>query len=96
MVACSGEKADESTAYGRGQILFRNICVACHNADPTQEGPIGPVIAKAPLELLRAKVLRGEYPEGHTPKRNTKQMPPLPYLEPHLPDLVAFLAGREG
>ena len=95
LVACSEEKAKtESPAFARGQTLYRNICITCHNMDPNQEGPLGPIISNASLELLRAKILRGEYPEGFSPLRDTKQMPPLAYLEPHLPDLAAFLAGQ--
>jgi hypothetical protein len=68
--------------------------VVCHSSDPTQEGSLGPAIAKASLELLQAKVLRGEYPEGHTPSRDTQQMPQFTYLESSLPDIAAFLAGQ--
>ena len=95
LVACSDQKVEtETTAYERGQTLYLNICVVCHDADPSLEGGLGPVVAKASLELLRAKVLRGEYPEGFSPLLDTKQMPVFEYLEPHLPDLAAFLAGQ--
>ena len=36
-------------------------------------------------------MLRGEYPPGYTPKRGSKAMPPLPYLEDYTRDIAAFL-----
>jgi mono/diheme cytochrome c family protein len=96
LAGCSDESAQtENSAYARGHTLYLKVCIACHHADPGQEGNLGPAIANASLELLRAKVLRGEYPEGHTPRRDTKQMPQFQYLESTLPDLAAFLAGPE-
>jgi mono/diheme cytochrome c family protein len=97
LMACSDDAAEsKDPAYARGQNIYRNVCIACHHANPSQPGIIGPAIANASLELLEAKVLRGEYPEGYTPQRSTKQMPPLQYLEANLGDLAAYLAGREG
>ena len=96
-MACAGE-ADESgdPAVARGKTIYRNICVVCHDADPNQASPLGPEIASASRELLEAKLLRGEYPAGYTPKRNTQQMPRFEYLEPNLDDITAFLANRRG
>ena len=36
-------------------------------------------------------MVRGEYPPGYTPKRNTRAMPPLPYLEDYVADIAAYL-----
>lgn len=98
LVSCSDDQPDEdaflSPAARRGKQVYVN-CIACHGADPTRDGPVGPAIAGASRELIAARVLRGEYPEGHRPKRNTKQMPPMPYLEPHLDDLAAYLREVE-
>jgi mono/diheme cytochrome c family protein len=95
MLGCADEGAEvEKTAYQRGHDLYRNICLTCHNKDPKEEGSLGPAVANASLELLQAKILRGEYPAGHKPMRGTQQMPKLAYLGPHLPDLAAFLAGE--
>ena len=58
---------------------------------PDQQGVIGPAVAGASRELLEAKVLRGAYPPGYAPKRNTKTMPPLPHLRDHIGDLAAYL-----
>jgi mono/diheme cytochrome c family protein len=76
----------------RGEKVYRSACIACHAPDPTQPGPVGPEIAGSSLELLRAKVLRNEYPPGYAPRRETRAMVPLPHLEPDLPALAAYLA----
>ena len=96
-IACSGE-SDESgdPTVARGELIYRNVCTVCHNADPSLDGAIGPAIGSASRELLEAKLLRGEYPSGHTPKRATQQMPRFEYLEPNLGELAAFLASRGG
>jgi mono/diheme cytochrome c family protein len=97
LTACSGE-SDESAdpTVARGEMIYRNICTVCHNADPSLDGSIGPAIANSSRELLEAKLLRGEYPSGHTPKRDTQQMPRFEYLEPNLGEIAAFLASRGG
>jgi hypothetical protein len=61
--------------------------------NPAQDGALGPAVAGASMELLEARILRGEYPEGYTPKRPSKIMVPLPHLEPKLPELAAYLAS---
>ncbi len=95
-MACAGESEESGDpAVARGEKIYRNICVVCHNADPNQPGALGPAVASASRELLEAKLLRGEYPAGYTPKRNTQQMPRFEFLEPNLDDIVAFLASRK-
>jgi len=94
-MACAGESEESGDpAVARGEKIYRNICVVCHNADPNQPGPLGPANAGASRELLEAKLLRGEYPAGYTPQRNTQQMPRFEFLEPNLDDIAAFLASR--
>ena len=75
----------------RGKVVYRNNCTACHAPDPNQEGGLGPSVAGSSLELLTAKVLLSEYPEGYTPKRDSRVMVALPFLEPELPALHAYL-----
>ena len=95
MTACGGDTdSSEDPAVAKGELIYRNICVVCHNAEPSEEGTLGPAIAHASRELLEAKVVRGEYPEGYTPARDTHQMPQFEYLEPNLDDLTAFIASR--
>jgi mono/diheme cytochrome c family protein len=95
LVACSqGEAGDPAAALAkRGEQVFQNNCTACHAREPGREGPVGPAVAGASLQLLEAKVLRNEYPPGYTPKRDTKAMIPLVHLEPELPALAAYLAA---
>ena len=75
----------------RGRQVWLGQCVACHNPDPSKDGPVGPAVKGASRELLEARMLRGEYPPGYTPKRNTNVMPPRPDLAPNIPDLAAYL-----
>ena len=94
-LACGGESEQTGDpAVARGEKIYRNVCVVCHNADPNQAGALGPEIAGTSRELLEAKLLRGEYPSGYTPKRNTQQMPRFEFLKPNLDDIAAFLASR--
>lgn len=75
----------------RGRRVYLAQCAACHNSDPAKDGPVGPAVKGAARELLEARVLRGGYPEGYKPKRDTKVMPPRPDLAPAIPDLAAYL-----
>lgn len=93
--ACGGENAEVETAETRGKRVYGNVCATCHGPNPAQDGVLGPAIAGASEELIRARVIEGGYPPGYTPKRNTKQMVPLPHLEPVIGDLVAYLASIE-
>jgi len=77
----------------RGKLVYGQACIACHNVDPTLDGPLGPAIAGSSLALVEARVLRAEYPDGYTPKRNTRAMVALPHLEPDVPALAAYLAS---
>jgi mono/diheme cytochrome c family protein len=75
----------------RGKQIYLANCAACHNVDPTKEGSLGPAIKGSPRELLEARVPRGAYPPGYTPKRKTSIMPTFPDLQPDIPDLEAYL-----
>jgi mono/diheme cytochrome c family protein len=87
--------AGADAAVARGRAVYLSICTACHNADPNLDGAIGPANAGASRELVEAKVLRGEYPPGYTPKRPSQAMPPLPHLAASIDDLTAFLAASK-
>lgn len=78
-------------AAGRGKQVYLTECIVCHNPDPARDGVLGPAIKGASQELLEAKVLRGAYPPGYTPKRATALMPPIPKLSPQIANLAAFL-----
>ena len=75
----------------RGRQVYLGNCVACHNTDPAQPGPVGPPIKGSPRELLEAKVLHGTYPPGYTPKRPTKVMVPIPAVAPEIAALAEYL-----
>jgi len=87
----SNDDASQPSAAQRGRKIYENVCIACHNGDPTQPGSLGPQIAGASRELIEAKVLRGEYPPGYTPVRPGKTMPRYEYLAGRLGDVAAYL-----
>jgi mono/diheme cytochrome c family protein len=90
--AASEAQGDLTTLVKRGRATYTANCIACHNPDPSQDGGIGPSVAGSSVELLEARIMRNEYPQGYQPKRDTKAMIPLPYLEKDIPALAAFLA----
>ena len=83
--------AEQANPVEAGRRAYMANCIACHNADPAKEGTVGPAIAGSSLELVRARVMKAEYPPGYTPKRDTRAMAPLPYLEKEMPALAAYL-----
>jgi mono/diheme cytochrome c family protein len=90
------EPAGLSELALQGQRVYQNVCIACHNGNPALDGSVGPANAGASVALLEAKLLRGEYPEGYTPKRATVVMPKFEYLKDQIPSLHAYLnEGRQ-
>ncbi len=89
---CSSEDASLSPLAQEGRRIYGNVCVACHNGDPTRDGALGPAIAGSSRELLEARLLRGEYPPGYTPKRSSASMPRFEHLADKLDALAAYLA----
>jgi mono/diheme cytochrome c family protein len=93
--ACSDEgSAPPAGAWARGQLVYKNVCVACHNPDPSLQGALGPAIAGSSRELVEARLVRGSYPEGYLPKLPSKAMPAFPHLAGSVDDLTAFLNDR--
>jgi mono/diheme cytochrome c family protein len=82
----------ELIAAGRG--VYNANCIACHNMDPAKDGALGPAVAGASYALLEARIVRGEYPPGYEPKRDTRVMIPLPHLKPQLKELTAYLDSK--
>lgn len=78
----------------RGRQVYLARCTACHNADPTRTGPVGPAVKGASIDLVRARVLWAAYPSGYVPKRSTRIMPAQPDLIPWVADVAAFLEAR--
>ena len=92
-VACSkdSKEAPQNPDAARGRAVFVANCVACHNSDPSKDGPIGPAIKGSSRELIEARVLSTSYPPNYTPKRPTKVMPQFPFLKDDIPYLAAYL-----
>ena len=93
-LACGGgdDGAGLDAAAARGKTVYDNVCTACHNRDPREAGALGPGVAGASLELIEAKVLRGEYPPGYVPKLPSVAMPKYEYLVEGVGDVAAYLA----
>ena len=88
-LGCQGGDGEDPVA--RGKRVYTANCLACHNADPTRDGTLGPAVADSSPELLEARVLRGEYPPGYKPKRDSGLMQPMPYLAADIDALAAYL-----
>jgi mono/diheme cytochrome c family protein len=93
LLACSeGRDVELSPAAQRGRQVYLNVCVACHNANPGQDGAIGPALTGTTRELLEYRVVRGAYPPGYHPKRDSHAMPAFPDLAGDVDDLYAFIS----
>jgi mono/diheme cytochrome c family protein len=90
VAACSGQGALSPEAE-RGRQVYVAQCTSCHSSDPAQNGPLGPAVKGSTRELLEARLLRGTYPPGYTPKRPSAVMQPMPHLAGGLDDLAAYL-----
>ena len=92
-LACSQESSDgasQASAAQRGQQIYGNVCIACHNARSDPARLARARRWRAPRSaLLEAKLLRGEYPPGYTPSRPGQTMPRFDYLRDHIGDLAA-------
>ena len=83
--------ASNQKLIAAGKAIYFSSCIACHNADPSQTGPVGPEVSGSSMDLLRSKVLEGTSPPGYSPKRPTQLMVPLPHLKEQIPAIHAFL-----
>ena len=91
VVAVVEDTRTEAELIEAGRSVYNANCIACHNMNPAQDGALGPAVAGSSYELIEARVLRAGYPEGYTPKRDSRVMVALPHLEPHLKELTAYL-----
>jgi mono/diheme cytochrome c family protein len=99
-LSCQSKPSGESTVstvpdrqalVRRGRAVYQTNCAVCHHSDPTKTGSLGPAVQGSSLELLEARILRGAYAPGYTPKRETHVMAPLPHLKSEIPAIHAYL-----
>ena len=88
---CGGGSDSLSPLAREGRATYMSVCIACHNADPSKEGGLGPAIDGSSVELLEARVVRGEYPPGYVPRRTSGAMPAFPHLAEEIEALHAYL-----
>lgn len=104
--ACTKKTETEPTAVqsleteaaklaARGRSVYMAQCIACHNANPSRDGGLGPAVANSSFELLEARILHATYPVGYTPKRASKTMPAMPHLKNELAALHAYLNSQD-
>ena len=89
--ACKKQAEAPKSPYQRGKTVYMARCIACHNVNPREVGSLGSAVFGSSRELLEVRVLRGEYPPGYTPKKNSKLMPPMPELADDIAALHAYL-----
>ena len=85
---CEEKKSDPAS---KGRTVYMAHCIACHSPNPAVDGSVGPALQGSALELIEARVLRGEYPPGYSPKRTTHIMQRLPLEQVDVENLHAFL-----
>ena len=88
-------KPDARAWIQRGRAVYQTQCTACHNTNPHRPGSLGPDVFGSSRELLEARIVRGSYPAGYTPKRETHVMAPLPHLKNELDAIHAYLNAVE-
>ena len=85
-----GKSEAEIKLISRGRTVYMTTCVVCHHTNPKLVGPTGPAIEGSSIELIKAKLLKGGYPEGYKAKRSTHLMPT--FIEEHKDDVDAIHA----
>lgn len=82
----------------RGEAIYKRLCATCHDVDPSRDRPGsfgGPPVTGSSRELLEAKVVGNQYPDGYSPKRPTQFMLPLSGVTPAMLDeLAAYLSAQ--
>ncbi len=91
----SGPSSAGGDLVARGRVVYQSNCIACHNTDPHKPGTLGPDLWGSSQELIEGRVMRGEYPSGYTPKRQTHTMVPIPQLKADIPALHAYLNSKD-
>ncbi len=102
LVACTKKAAPvasemtEAQLIERGAAIYKLNCIACHNPDPAIDGALGPAVVGSSLELLEERIMRAQYPKDYRPKKDTRQMVPMPHMQNEIPALKAFLNKGPG
>ena len=91
----SPAQLQQAKLYDRGRSVYFSRCIACHHSDPKKDGAIGPAVWGSSLELLRARVIYGNYPAGYKPKRPTQVMVALPHLKNDVDALHEYLNSSQ-
>lgn len=91
LVSCQNKDEKPLSLEQMGQRVYGAQCSSCHHQNPTKDHVLGPAVAGSSLELLEARILRGEYPESYQPKRPTRMMLKMPALQSKIEALHAFL-----
>jgi mono/diheme cytochrome c family protein len=81
----------EAKLLARGKLVYSIQCIACHNRNPKMPGSLGPDLFGSSKELLTARILRAQYPDGYKPKRESHAMPPMPAVAQDIEALAAYL-----
>jgi mono/diheme cytochrome c family protein len=81
----------EAKLIARGRAVYAANCAACHASNPKLQGSQGPDVWGSSKELLTARIINGNYPEGYKPKRESAIMPAMPHVKNDIDGLHAFL-----
>ena len=90
--AChSNSPSTAGASAARGKTIYQTQCIACHNSNPKKPGTLGPEVFGSSRALIESRVVHATYPPGHTPKRATHMMTPLPHLKNEIDSLHLYL-----
>ena len=90
-------KLSKKELVAKGKAVYEANCLACHNADPKQDGALGPSVSGSSAALLKARLIDATYPAKYKPKRDTKVMQPGQFkaLEADIPALAGYLGAKK-
>jgi len=95
LVSCQNKDEKPLSLEQMGQRAYAAQCSSCHHQNPAKDHVLGPAVVGSSLELLEARILRGEYPESYQPKRPTRMMLKMPALQSKIEALHAFLNSSQ-
>lgn len=95
LVSCQSNDQEPLSIEQVGQRVYEAQCSSCHHQNPTKDHVLGPAVVGSSLELLEARILRGEYPESYQPKRPTRMMLKMPALQSKIEAIHAYLNSSQ-